>query len=61
MDRDIEANTKCTWFIQIGYVYGVKEFSLIVKGLHKVKCFNYSHMLCTWSYITEIWMEYMKN
>ncbi|KAM2249540.1 hypothetical protein ACFXTI_004169 [Malus domestica] len=35
MDRDREANTRCTWFIQIGYVYGVDEFSLIVKGLHK--------------------------
>ncbi|RXI04876.1 hypothetical protein DVH24_039150 [Malus domestica] len=28
------ANTRCTWFTQIGYVHGV-EFSLIVKGLHK--------------------------
>ncbi|KAM1143185.1 hypothetical protein ACFX2B_031736 [Malus domestica] len=35
MDRDREANTRCTWFTQIGYVYGVEEFSLIVKGLHK--------------------------
>ncbi|KAM1084119.1 hypothetical protein ACFX19_022839 [Malus domestica] len=35
MDRDREANTRCTWFIQIGYVHGVEEFSLIVKGLHK--------------------------
>ncbi|KAM1304883.1 hypothetical protein ACFX2F_022487 [Malus domestica] len=23
------------WFTQIGYVHGVEEFSLIVKGLHK--------------------------
>ncbi|CAN6690974.1 unnamed protein product [Malus baccata var. baccata] len=29
------ANTRCTWFTQIGYVHEVKEFSLIVKGLHK--------------------------
>ncbi|KAM2967982.1 hypothetical protein FF1_028174 [Malus domestica] len=35
MDRDREANTRCTWFTQIGYVYKVEEFSLIVKGLHK--------------------------
>ncbi|RXH71549.1 hypothetical protein DVH24_018904 [Malus domestica] len=35
MDRDMEANTRCTWFTQIGYVHGVEEFSLIVKGLHK--------------------------
>ncbi|KAM1343644.1 hypothetical protein ACFX2F_007815 [Malus domestica] len=35
MDRDTEANTRCTWFTQIGYVHGVEEFSLIVKGLHK--------------------------
>ncbi|KAM1674895.1 hypothetical protein ACFX2K_040906 [Malus domestica] len=35
MDRDREANTRCTWFTQIGYVHGVDEFSLIVKGLHK--------------------------
>ncbi|KAM1349658.1 hypothetical protein PS2_003693 [Malus domestica] len=35
MDRDRKANTRCTWFTQIGYVHGVKEFSLIVKGLHK--------------------------
>ncbi|CAN6719393.1 unnamed protein product [Malus baccata var. baccata] len=35
MDRDKEANTRCTWFTQIGYVHGVEEFSLIVKGLHK--------------------------
>ncbi|KAM1790984.1 hypothetical protein ACFX12_034997 [Malus domestica] len=35
MDRDREANTRCTWFIQIGYVHRVEEFSLIVKGLHK--------------------------
>ncbi|KAM1569544.1 hypothetical protein ACFX10_034653 [Malus domestica] len=35
MDRDREANTRCTWFTQIGYVHGVEEFSLIVKGLHK--------------------------
>ncbi|CAN6725291.1 unnamed protein product [Malus baccata var. baccata] len=34
MDRDREANTRCTWFTQIGYVHGVDEFSLIVKGLH---------------------------
>ncbi|KAM1985957.1 hypothetical protein ACFX15_033401 [Malus domestica] len=36
MDRDRKANTRCTWFTQIGYVHGVEEFSLIVKGLHKV-------------------------
>ncbi|KAM2767039.1 hypothetical protein COP1_022883 [Malus domestica] len=35
MDRDREANTRCTWFTKIGYVHGVEEFSLIVKGLHK--------------------------
>ncbi|RXH72129.1 hypothetical protein DVH24_033667 [Malus domestica] len=35
MDRDKEANTRCTWFTQIDYVHGVEEFSLIVKGLHK--------------------------
>ncbi|KAM1888276.1 hypothetical protein ACFX13_046417 [Malus domestica] len=35
MDRDREANIRCTWLTQIGYVYGVEEFSLIVKGLHK--------------------------
>ncbi|KAM1807281.1 hypothetical protein ACFX11_030319 [Malus domestica] len=35
MDRDREANTRCTWFTQIGYVHGVEEFLLIVKGLHK--------------------------
>ncbi|KAM1518340.1 hypothetical protein ACFX1Z_021304 [Malus domestica] len=35
MDRDMEANIRCTWFTQIGYVHGVEEFSLIVKGLHK--------------------------
>ncbi|KAM1860464.1 hypothetical protein ACFX13_012625 [Malus domestica] len=35
MDRDREANTRCTWFTQIGYVHRVEEFSLIVKGLHK--------------------------
>ncbi|KAM1523364.1 hypothetical protein ACFX10_013400 [Malus domestica] len=35
MDRDREANTRCTWFTQIGYVHGVEEFSLMVKGLHK--------------------------
>ncbi|CAN6719432.1 unnamed protein product [Malus baccata var. baccata] len=29
------ANTRCAWFTQIGYVYGVEEFSLIMKGLHK--------------------------
>ncbi|RXI04771.1 hypothetical protein DVH24_039045 [Malus domestica] len=29
------ANTRCTWFTQIGYVYGVDEFSIIVKGLHQ--------------------------
>ncbi|CAN6687460.1 unnamed protein product [Malus baccata var. baccata] len=34
-DRDRRANTRCTWFTQIGYVHGVEEFSLIVKGLHK--------------------------
>ncbi|KAM1705791.1 hypothetical protein ACFX2K_028022 [Malus domestica] len=35
MDRDRKANIRCTWFTQIGYVHGVEEFSLIVKGLHK--------------------------
>ncbi|KAM2690523.1 hypothetical protein EV1_043695 [Malus domestica] len=35
MDRDREANTRCSWFTQIGYVNGVEKFSLIVKGLHK--------------------------
>ncbi|KAM1019237.1 hypothetical protein ACFX2C_040767 [Malus domestica] len=35
MDRVREANTRCTWFTQIGYVHGVEEFSLIMKGLHK--------------------------
>ncbi|KAM2340244.1 hypothetical protein ACFX1X_019734 [Malus domestica] len=35
MDRDRKANTRCTWFTQIGYVHGVEEFSLIVKGLRK--------------------------
>ncbi|KAM2988582.1 hypothetical protein FF2_002657 [Malus domestica] len=35
MDRDGKANTRCMWFTQIGYVHGVEEFSLIVKGLHK--------------------------
>ena len=35
MDTDREANTRCTWFTQIGYVHEVEEFSLIVKGLHK--------------------------
>ncbi|KAM0986066.1 hypothetical protein ACFX2C_013278 [Malus domestica] len=38
MDNDREANTRCTWFTQIGYVHGVEEFSLIVKGLHKYIC-----------------------
>ncbi|KAM2425347.1 hypothetical protein ACFX1W_022797 [Malus domestica] len=38
MDRDREANTRCTLFTQIGYVHGVEEFSLIVKGLHKYIC-----------------------
>ncbi|KAM2659141.1 hypothetical protein EV2_021746 [Malus domestica] len=33
MDRDREANTRCTWFIQIGYVHGVEEFSLIVNDV----------------------------
>ncbi|CAN6721148.1 unnamed protein product [Malus baccata var. baccata] len=33
--RDNRENTRCTWFTQIGYVHGVEEFSLIVKGLHK--------------------------
>ena len=31
----MEENIRCTWFTQIGYVHGVEEFSLIVKGLHK--------------------------
>ncbi|RXH71228.1 hypothetical protein DVH24_018583 [Malus domestica] len=31
----MRANTRCTWFTQIGYIHGVEEFSLIVKGLHK--------------------------
>ncbi|KAM1465694.1 hypothetical protein ACFXTO_045167 [Malus domestica] len=35
MDRDRESNTRCTWFTLIGYVHGVEEFSLNVKGLHK--------------------------
>ncbi|KAM2145669.1 hypothetical protein ACFX1R_049199 [Malus domestica] len=35
MDRDRKANTRCTWFTQIGYVHGIEEFSLIVKGLQK--------------------------
>ncbi|KAM2179430.1 hypothetical protein ACFX1R_034406 [Malus domestica] len=35
MDRDRKTNTRCTWFTQIGYVHGIEEFSLIVKGLHK--------------------------
>ncbi|KAM2284218.1 hypothetical protein ACFXTI_033225 [Malus domestica] len=35
MDRDRKANTRCTWFTQIGYVHGIEDFSLIVKGLHK--------------------------
>ncbi|KAM1365848.1 hypothetical protein ACFX2I_044036 [Malus domestica] len=35
MDRNREANTRCTWFTQIGYVHGVEEFSIIVKGLQK--------------------------
>ncbi|RXH97429.1 hypothetical protein DVH24_007775 [Malus domestica] len=35
LDKDRRANTRCTWFSKIGYVYGVKEFLLIVKGLHK--------------------------
>ncbi|KAM1003427.1 hypothetical protein ACFX2C_003750 [Malus domestica] len=35
MDRDRKANTRCTWFTQIGYVHGIEEFSLIVKGLPK--------------------------
>ncbi|KAM2998571.1 hypothetical protein FF2_040212 [Malus domestica] len=35
MDRDREPNTRCTWFTQIGYIHGVEEFLLIVKGLHK--------------------------
>ncbi|KAM1418003.1 hypothetical protein ACFXTO_021735 [Malus domestica] len=33
MDRDREANIRCTWFTQIGYVHGVEEFSLIVKDV----------------------------
>ncbi|KAM2351598.1 hypothetical protein ACFXTH_006393 [Malus domestica] len=33
MDRDREANTRCTWFTQIGYVHGVDEFSLIVNDV----------------------------
>ncbi|KAM1975835.1 hypothetical protein ACFX15_040562 [Malus domestica] len=33
MDRDRKANTRCTWFTQIGYVHGVEEFSLIVKNV----------------------------
>ncbi|KAM2919638.1 hypothetical protein COP2_041578 [Malus domestica] len=33
MDRDREANTRCTWFTQIGYIHGVDEFSLIVKDV----------------------------
>ncbi|KAM1624864.1 hypothetical protein ACFX2K_023006 [Malus domestica] len=30
MDIDRKANTRCTWFTQIGYVHGIEEFSLIV-------------------------------
>ncbi|KAM1524896.1 hypothetical protein ACFX10_009438 [Malus domestica] len=33
MDRDREANIRCTRFTQIGYFHGVKEFSLIVKDM----------------------------
>ncbi|KAM2174331.1 hypothetical protein ACFX1Q_033863 [Malus domestica] len=33
MDRDREANTRCTWFTQIGYVHGVEEYSFIVKDV----------------------------
>ncbi|KAM1019236.1 hypothetical protein ACFX2C_040767 [Malus domestica] len=33
MDRVREANTRCTWFTQIGYVHGVEEFSLIMKDV----------------------------
>ncbi|KAM1547962.1 hypothetical protein ACFX1Z_009210 [Malus domestica] len=33
MDRDREANTRCKWFTQIGYVHGVEKFSLIVKDV----------------------------
>ncbi|KAM1356295.1 hypothetical protein ACFX13_031169 [Malus domestica] len=33
MDRGREANTRCTWFTQIGNVHGVEEFSLIVKDV----------------------------
>ncbi|CAN6691772.1 unnamed protein product [Malus baccata var. baccata] len=35
LQRDMRANTRSTWFTQIGYVHGVEEFSLIVKGLYK--------------------------
>ncbi|KAM2421914.1 hypothetical protein ACFXTH_028184 [Malus domestica] len=35
MDKDRKANTRYTWFTQIGYVHEIEEFSLIVKGLHK--------------------------
>ncbi|KAM2633301.1 hypothetical protein EV1_023942 [Malus domestica] len=35
MYRDRETNTRCKWFTQIGYVHGVEEFLLIVKGLQK--------------------------
>ncbi|CAN6586327.1 unnamed protein product [Malus baccata var. baccata] len=35
MDKDREANTRCMWFTQIGYVHRVEEFLLIMKGLHK--------------------------
>ncbi|CAN6571605.1 unnamed protein product [Malus baccata var. baccata] len=52
MDRDREANTRCTWFTQIGYVHGVEEFSLIVKGLHKM---NGLTLICTYS-ILECWI-----
>ncbi|RXH93404.1 hypothetical protein DVH24_013980 [Malus domestica] len=34
-EGDREANTRCTWFTQIGYVHGVEEFLLIVKSLLK--------------------------
>ncbi|KAM1219151.1 hypothetical protein ACFX2G_047252 [Malus domestica] len=33
MDRDRKANTRCTWFTQIGYVHGIEESSLIVKDV----------------------------
>ncbi|KAM2253089.1 hypothetical protein ACFX1S_007524 [Malus domestica] len=48
MNRDREANTRCMWFTQIGYVHSGDEFSLIVKGLHKYigRCGIFSGSTC---------------